>query len=57
VFINDLAERLASRVQLTSDGLKAYIEAVKGANHTKGREHRFRLRAAMAGKAVRAGSL
>lgn len=30
-FINDLAERLASRVQLTSDGLKAYVEAVEGA--------------------------
>ena len=30
-FINDLAERLASRVQLTSDGLKAYLEAVEGA--------------------------
>src|SRR5271156_5705800 len=25
-FINDLASRLASRVQLTSDGLKAYVE-------------------------------
>jgi IS1 family transposase len=31
VFINDLAERLASRVQLTSDGLRAYVEAVEGA--------------------------
>jgi IS1 family transposase len=30
-FINDLAPRLASRVQLTSDGLKAYVEAVEGA--------------------------
>jgi IS1 family transposase len=30
-FINDLAPRLASRVQLTSDGLKAYLEAVEGA--------------------------
>ncbi|PYX04742.1 MAG: IS1 family transposase [Acidobacteria bacterium] len=30
-FINDLAPRLAGRVQLTSDGLKAYIEAVEGA--------------------------
>lgn len=30
-FINDLATRLASRVQLTSDGLKAYVEAVEGA--------------------------
>ncbi|NOS72343.1 MAG: IS1 family transposase [Verrucomicrobia bacterium] len=30
-FINDLAERLAGRVQLTSDGLKAYVEAVEGA--------------------------
>jgi IS1 family transposase len=31
LFINDLATRLASRVQLTSDGLKAYVEAVEGA--------------------------
>ncbi len=30
-FINGLAERLATRVQLTSDGLKAYLEAVEGA--------------------------
>ena len=30
-FINDLASRLANRVQLTSDGLKAYLEAVEGA--------------------------
>lgn len=30
-FISDLAERLASRVQMTSDGLKAYVEAVEGA--------------------------
>jgi len=30
-FINDLAPRLAGRVQLTSDGLKAYVEAVEGA--------------------------
>jgi IS1 family transposase len=31
LFINDLASRLAHRVQLTSDGLKAYVEAVEGA--------------------------
>ncbi len=31
LFINNLASRLASRVQLTSDGLKAYVEAVEGA--------------------------
>jgi IS1 family transposase len=31
LFVNDLAARLASRVQLTSDGLKAYVEAVEGA--------------------------
>ena len=31
LFINDLATRLAGRVQLTSDGLKAYVEAVEGA--------------------------
>ncbi len=30
-FINGLADRLANRVQLTSDGLKAYLEAVEGA--------------------------
>jgi IS1 family transposase len=30
-FIGDLAERLASRVQLTSDGHKPYLEAVEGA--------------------------
>ena len=31
MFIEDLASRLASRVQLTSDGLKVYLEAVEGA--------------------------
>lgn len=31
MFIDDLASRLASRVQLTTDGLKVYLEAVKGA--------------------------
>lgn len=30
-FIGDLAERLSSKVQLTSDGLKSYLEAVEGA--------------------------
>lgn len=30
-FIDDLATRLANRVQLTSDGHKAYLEAVEGA--------------------------
>ena len=30
-FIEDLATRLATRVQLTSDGHKAYLEAVEGA--------------------------
>ncbi len=30
-FIDDLASRLAGRVQLTTDGLKAYVEAVEGA--------------------------
>lgn len=30
-FIEDMAARLASRVQLTSDGHKAYLEAVEGA--------------------------
>jgi IS1 family transposase len=31
MFISDLASRLANRVQLTSDGLKAYVEAVEDA--------------------------
>src|SRR6202162_1440330 len=31
IFMNDLAKRLANRVQLTSDGHKAYLEAVEGA--------------------------
>jgi IS1 family transposase len=31
IFINDLAKRLSNRVQLTSDGHKAYLEAVEGA--------------------------
>ncbi len=30
-FIDDLAKRLANRVQLTSDGHRAYLEAVEGA--------------------------
>ena len=30
-FIDDLRTRLANRVQLTSDGLKSYLEAVEGA--------------------------
>jgi len=30
-FIADLADRLATRVQLTTDGHKAYLEAVEGA--------------------------
>jgi IS1 family transposase len=30
-FMQDVAGRLASRVQLTTDGLKAYLEAVEGA--------------------------
>lgn len=31
IFINDLARRLENRIQLTTDGLKTYIEAVEGA--------------------------
>jgi hypothetical protein len=31
MFLRDVAKRLAHRVQLTSDGLKAYLEAVAGA--------------------------
>ena len=30
-FIDDLRDRLANRVQLSTDGLKAYLEAVEGA--------------------------
>jgi IS1 family transposase len=30
LFIKDAADRLANRVQLTTDGLKAYLEAVEG---------------------------
>jgi len=30
-FINDLTARLATRVQLTTDGLKVYLEAIEGA--------------------------
>ena len=30
-FMNDVAERVAGRIQLTSDGHKAYLEAVEGA--------------------------
>src|SRR5438093_1524607 len=30
-FIRDLADRLATRVQLTTDGHKVYLEAVEGA--------------------------
>ena len=30
-FMNDVAERLANRVQLTTDGHRAYLEAVEGA--------------------------
>jgi IS1 family transposase len=31
IFLDDLAARLANRIQLTSDGHKAYLEAVEGA--------------------------
>jgi IS1 family transposase len=31
IFMDDLAKRLANRVQLTSDGHKAYLDAVEGA--------------------------
>ena len=31
VFIQDLASRLTKRIQLTTDGLKVYLEAVEGA--------------------------
>jgi IS1 family transposase len=31
IFIDDLASRLSSRVQLTTDGLRVYLEAIEGA--------------------------
>jgi hypothetical protein len=31
IFMDDLRSRLATRIQLTSDGHKAYLEAVEGA--------------------------
>ena len=31
LFVNDLADRLSNRVQITSDGHKAYLEAIEGA--------------------------
>lgn len=31
MFIDDLASRLANRVQITTDGLKVYLEAIEGA--------------------------
>jgi IS1 family transposase len=31
LFIGDLASRIAGRIQLTSDGLRAYLEAIEGA--------------------------
>lgn len=31
IFVDDLRERVASRVQLTTDGLKVYLDAVEGA--------------------------
>jgi IS1 family transposase len=31
IFVNDLASRLANRIQLTSDGLSLYLQAVEGA--------------------------
>ncbi len=31
IFVNDLADRLADRIQLTSDGLNAYLKAVESA--------------------------
>src|SRR5580698_224216 len=33
IFVNDLAGRLANRIQLTSDGLHAYLQAVERAFH------------------------
>ena len=35
VFMEDLAGRLANRVQLTSDGLKIYLKAVKDSFGTR----------------------
>src|SRR6202166_4993097 len=33
IFVNDLAKRLANRIELTSDGLNAYLQAVERAFH------------------------
>jgi IS1 family transposase len=33
IFVNDLAGRLANRIQLTSDGLNVYLQAVERAFH------------------------
>jgi IS1 family transposase len=33
IFVNDLAKRLANRIQLTSDGLSVYLQAVEKAFH------------------------
>ena len=33
IFVNDLADRLANRIQLTSDGLNVYLNAVEKAFH------------------------
>src|SRR5271154_6766475 len=33
IFVNDLAKRLANRIQLTSDGLNVYLAAVEKAFH------------------------
>jgi IS1 family transposase len=41
IFMDDLASRLANRVQLTSDGHKAYLEAVEGAGHSGEGEKRY----------------
>lgn len=38
-FLDDLAPRLAGRVQLTSDGLKLYLRAVEGAFGWKGADY------------------
>ena len=41
IFVEDLASRLANRVQLTSDGHKAYLEAVQGAFGSGAVKHRI----------------
>jgi hypothetical protein len=59
IFMDDLASRLANRVQLTSDGHKAYLEAVEGAFGADGgrMEGRRGMESPLAGGETRRGAL